>query len=352
MNKTLISILKFLVFFGFGALILYLSYQNFNRAFLEECALKGIPESECSLVNKLIEDFKGSNFFWLAMVILSFMLSNVLRALRWNQLLEPIGHKPRLVNTMGATMIGYLANLGLPRMGEIIKPGILTTYDKVPIEVGIGTIIVDRILDIICLVVLIGIAVLLSFNTFKNYFIENFDMDLTYLFAVLGILAILGIVVFILILKLLKTKIDEERKILVKVKTTLEGFVQGLISIRDVKNLPLLIVYSILIWVLYYLMTYICFFAFGATSHLGPIAGLVVCVFGTLGMVFPSPGGMGSYHLLVSQALIIYGINNADAFSFSNIIFFTIQLFGVILFGIIFLIILPLVNKKSKHIVG
>ena len=93
-------------------------------------------------------------------------------------------------------------------------------------------------------------------------------------------------------------------------------------------------------------MTYLCFFAFEPTSHLGPIAGLVVCVFGTLGMVFPSPGGIGSYHLLVSQALIIYGINSADAFSFSNIIFFTLQIFGNILFGAIFFILLPLVNKK------
>ena len=174
MNKTLISILKYLTFFGFGILILYLSYQNFNRGYMEECALKGIPESECSLIDKLIEDFRSSKVFWLFTVIALFMFSNLLRALRWNQLLEPIGYKPKILNSLGATMIGYLANLGLPRMGEIIKPGILTRYDAVPIEVGIGTIIVDRILDVICLFFLVGIAVLLSFGTFKNYFIEEF----------------------------------------------------------------------------------------------------------------------------------------------------------------------------------
>jgi len=123
------------------------------------------------------------------------------------------------------------------------------------------------------------------------------------------------------------------------------GFKDGISSMKDVKNKPLLVLYTMGIWVMYYLMTYLCFFAFEPTAHLGPIAGLVVFVFGTLGMVFPSPGGMGSYHLLISNALIIFGINGADAFSFSNIVFFAINIFGNIVIGLLFFILLPLINR-------
>jgi len=138
-----------------------------------------------------------------------------------------------------------------------------------------------------------------------------------------------------------------DNKLLQKVQGLFMGFKDGLLTLTKVKNLPLLILYTIGIWVMYYLMTYLCFFAFKPVAHLSAVAGLVVFVFGTLGMVFPSPGGMGSYHLLISQALVIYGINEADAFSFSNIIFFTINIFGNIIFGLFFYFTLPFYNRKS-----
>jgi len=106
--------------------------------------------------------------------------------------------------------------------------------------------------------------------------------------------------------------------------------------------------HSILIWFCYFAMTYVIFFAFKPTEHLGPVAGLVVFVFGTLGIVFPSPGGMGSYHFLVEEGLTLYGVGEADAFSFANIMFFSVQLFCNVLFGILALIILPIYNKTEK----
>lgn len=346
MNKTTKSIIQYIIFLFLGILILYLSYKNFNAAYLEDCALKGIPEHECSLIDKLIDDFKSANFFWILFITVLFMVSNIFRALRWKQLLQPLGHNPRLINALGATMIGYLANLGLPRMGEIIKPGVLTKYDNVPIEQGIGTIVVDRILDVIALLIIMGIAFILSFETFQTYFEQNFSVERANTLiglAVLGVLGVIGLIFFNWVIN----KSHSEHALIKKIQNLWKGFYGGLLSIKMVKNLPLLIFYTIAIWVMYYLMTYLCFFAYGPTSNLGLMAGLVVFVFGTLGIVFPSPGGMGSYHFLVTQALIVYGLNSADAFSFSNIIFFTIQIFGNILFGVFFLIILPLLNKHK-----
>jgi uncharacterized membrane protein YbhN (UPF0104 family) len=125
-----------------------------------------------------------------------------------------------------------------------------------------------------------------------------------------------------------------------------KGFYDGVQSVKNVSSIPLFLVYTVGIWVLYYFMMYLAFFSFEPTANLGPIAGLVVFTFGSLGVLIPTPGGMGSYHYLVGEALSMYGINGADAFSFANIVFFSIQLFVCILFGIISLIILPAINKK------
>lgn len=127
-----------------------------------------------------------------------------------------------------------------------------------------------------------------------------------------------------------------------------EGFRDGLRSLRRVEQPWLLLLDTVAIWLMYYLMMFLAFRSFAPTSHLGAMAGLMVFVFGGLGVVFPSPGGMGTFHVMVISALAIYGIHGDDAFSFANIQFFSIQLFGTLLFGIIGMIVLPLYNKKDK----
>ncbi len=135
-----------------------------------------------------------------------------------------------------------------------------------------------------------------------------------------------------------------------KILNILKGFIDGIITVFKLKNPWLFLFHSIVIWAMYYLMTYICFFSFEPTSHLGPVAGLVTFVFGSLGVVFPAPGGMGSYQFLVMESLGFFGIDSADAFSFSNIVFFSIQIFGNILFGVLAFLYLPVFNKKSGTI--
>ena len=173
MKTAIINILKFLVFFGVGAGILYLVYQNQNEAYLAQCKLDGIPDGECSLINKVIEDFKGLNYLWVFGVCAAFTFSNVMRALRWNMLLKPLGREPRTINTFLTTMLGYFANLGLPRLGEVMKPVTLARYEKIPVEKVLGTIVVDRIMDVICLLTVIGIAFALEFDTLWGYLNEN-----------------------------------------------------------------------------------------------------------------------------------------------------------------------------------
>lgn len=346
MKFSLTSIFKFVIFLAVGILILYCLFKNNEAAYLEECALKGIATEDCSLLHKITEDFRSVNVVWLGVILIIYMLSNLFRALRWRQMLESVGYRPRTINTLGALMIGYFSNMALPRVGELIKTGALSKYENIPFETTIGTVVLDRILDILCLLIVIGLSLILSFDTFKDYFAENFVSPSTSTIVILGILGIMGLVTSIALLRLINRP-DLKNPLLLKIQKLWKGFYKGITSLLKVKNPLLLIAYSIGIWTCYYLMTYLCFFAFHPVAHLSAVAGLVVFVFGTLGMIFPSPGGMGSYHLLITQSLVIYGISSADAFSFSNIIFFTINIFGNITFGILFLIILPLYNKKE-----
>ena len=126
------------------------------------------------------------------------------------------------------------------------------------------------------------------------------------------------------------------------------GFAEGLRSLQKVENKGILLLHTVTIWLMYFLMTFLCFKSFAPTAHLGPMAGLMIFVFGSLGMIIPTPGGMGSYHALVMAGLALYGIDQNDAFSFTMIIFFTINIFGNVLFGLIALFLLPGYNRRYQ----
>ncbi len=343
MNKKLISLVKFLIFFSLGFLILYLLYNSQNEAYLEECKLKGIPDSECVLIDKIIADFKTIKIFWVFIVLALFTFSNYLRAIRWQTLLRVMGYESKTYNAFGTVMLGYFANLGFPRLGEIVRPATLSKYENIPLEKNIGTIVVERVVDVVCLLFCIFLAVVLGGEAMVDYIQNNSTISANQIFIFIGICMLGGITAILLYRNLLKK--DSNNKIFLFIKEKIQGLVDGLMTILKVENKFLYILQTIGIWLCYFLMTYLFFFAYGPTEHLGPTAGLVAFVFGSLGIVFPSPGGMGSYHFLISQALILYGVNGFEAFTFANILFFAINIFCNIFLGLVSLIMLPILNK-------
>jgi len=214
----------------------------------------------------------------------------------------------------------------------------------------VGTIVVGRATDVLCLLIFIILAFIFEFQSLYNLLSENVDISNINLQLIgiifFGILILLGAMYF-------KRNWLQKFSIVEKLKKSFQGLMEGLVSIKKLDHKFTYILYSIGIWVMYYLMTYLSFFAFEPTSHLGPGAGLLVFVFGAFGIVIPSPGGMGTYHALVILALSSYAITGSDAFSYANIIFFTISILTNVIFGIIGLILLPIVNNegnKSKDI--
>jgi len=351
MTKSLLQVLKTLVFFSVGFFVLYLVYQNQNTAYLEDCKLKGISSEDCSLLKKVGQDIASANYWWIGFSMLLFMVTNLFRALRWKMMLEAMEYKTSLFNLFGTIMVNYLANLGIPRSGEILRAGMLSGYEKVPVEKVLGTIFTDRIFDVICLGLVILLALYFGGSDFSDYLNKNarWSMEIPgFSAAPLGwALILVGIIMSFVAFWYYRQSILHSalgKKVWDKIK----GFYFGVASVRKVSSIPLFLFYTAGIWIIYYFMLYVSFSAFGPTTELGPIAALMVFTFGSLGILFPSPGGMGSYHMLVGESLGIYGVSGSDAFAFANIVFFSIQIGVNVIFGFLFLILLPLYNKPKE----
>ncbi|MEM9834907.1 MAG: lysylphosphatidylglycerol synthase transmembrane domain-containing protein [Bacteroidota bacterium] len=345
MNKSLANALKFLLFLGLGFGILYYVYHQQQLAYEAECALRGVAAEDCSLIGKVISDFAGADFGWLAIVLLCFTLSNVSRALRWNMLLRNFGTEPRFINAFLTINLGYFANLGLPRIGEVVRAGTMARYENIGVEKVMGTIVVGRMIDVISIFIMTGLALFFGYDRLAGWIEENVALSdkLAGLQWILGGLALVGLLTLYLIYRFRETL--AQNAIFAKIFDLIKGFGEGLQTILKLDNPLLFVVHSIVIWVMYYLMTYFCLFAFVPTADLGAVAGLVTFVAGGWGIVVPSPGGMGSYHFMTQAALTLYGVAGDDAFSWTNIAFFTINLGCNVSIGLLALLVLPRINK-------
>lgn len=350
------AVLKFLIFLGVGLTLLYFVYTNQAAAYELGCQCDTGKACSTTLLQKIINDFRGTNPFWLFVILMAFMVSNLSRALRWNQLIEPLGYQPKTLNTFFATMIGYMVNLALPRAGEIAKPATLTQYEKVPLEKLVGTIVVDRTFDVLMLLIVTGLTFLTQFTYLYDFLFGEAQPEVICAYPIaeeasfiipwllfFQISIAVGLLLVILIVANWKTirATVFAQKILALVKS----FGAGVQTVFQLKRPGLFVVHTLIIWLMYYLMLYLCFFAYGPTENLSPMAALLAFTFGTFGMVIPSPGGMGTYQIAVTAALAIYGVAEADAFAFSNIMFFTITLFGNLFFGLLAYVVLPIYNR-------
>ena len=273
----------------------------------------------------------------------AYMISCLFRALRWVMLFKPMGYQTRLDNAFYTVMVGYFANLGLPRMGELIRAGLFSKYEKIPYEKVLGTIVLGRIIDFFCLITLILLGVLIHRELMLNYFEQNLNIN-TDMIIMLGIIGFLGLVGVIFLYRHLNKSQDPSNWFL-KFRNIINGFLEGIASLKSVNNLPLFVFYSVGIWFIYVAMHWMGFLSFAPTEHISLTDSLLCFDFAALGMVFPSPGGMGSYHAMLVESLKLLDINEISAFSIAMITFFAINIFCNILFGLISLILLPFANR-------
>jgi len=326
---------------------MYFVYISQSEAYKQECILKGIAEKDCSLLKKVYGDFVHSNLLYLLGVIFLFFLSNISRAIRWQMMMKPIGVDAKFKTAFHSIMLGYFANLGIPRIGEFVRAGALAKKENVKFDKVMGTIVLDRLLDVISLLIVFLITIMISSGQILNFISSNSDLA-DKINNILGskvfwFVIVAGIVVMLFFIKSKKFKNSFIGK---KVFSFLKGIVEGIKSIRSVRKPGWFLFHSIFIWFMYFMMNYVGFKAFLPTAGLGLKAAVTVFTFGSLGIVIPSPGGMGTYHFLVIEALKLFGINGSDGFSYANIIFFSVQIIGIIAFGILALFSLNISTKK------
>ena len=345
MPQPLTNALKFLFFVGLGFGILFLLYRNQQAAYAADCALRGIPSADCSLLDKVWRDFQGANFGWLFMTLIAFCVSNLSRAIRWNMLLRTMGKSPRLLNAFLTINLGYFANLGFPRLGEIVRPAAMARYENIKVERVVGTVVVERTIDVFILLSLTGIALLLAGDRILVWLEQNASISarlagLEWYLASVVVLFIGGIT-----LAWFQRRRIARSRVGGKLVGILRGFGEGLKTIAEVQRPWLFVLHSANIWFMYFLMTLFVFLAYAPTSGLGAEAALTTFVSGGWGIVVPSPGGMGSYHYLAQSALELYGLPGEDGFSWANISFFSINIGCNVLIGLLALLLLPRINR-------
>jgi len=287
-------------------------------------------------LNLLLDTLKGANFVWIGVCVFVGLLAHLSRAIRWKMLLEPLNQKPSNLNTFNAVMTGYVGNIVVPRAGEVSRCAYLYKTDNVPIESGFGTVVTERLFDLLSFMIVTGIAVLLEFDVLGKYVLGELNKNngnsnqLKYI--VLGVLLALALAFFYIFNKYKATFL--KYPIVLKIWNFLIGLAEGIMSIKNLKNPLLFIFHSVFIWLMYFAATYCLFKAFHSTELLGVNVAIAIFVFGSLGMIIPTPGGAGSFHFFVTVGLTLYGISQSDAGIFAAIAHAT-QTFGILLIWLI-----------------
>ena len=307
-------------------------------------SLHQIPAEEWT---KFTLALKQSKLWIVFPVFIILGLSHFLRALRWRLIMEPLGYRPSIANTYLAVLIGYLANLAIPRLGEVLKCTLLAKYERVPAEKIVGTIVAERAFDVISLGIVFLLALGLQFNVIEagwNQLKSQANAPVNdsnegdwkmYLLIVIGI-------VLIALFFILRKRIP---KIVGSIKNIISGIWEGVISATKLKQHNLFFLYSFGIWFLYLLATYVGLHATAGTES--SFATAISCLaYASIGMIL-TPGGIGAYAYFMAKVLELNGVDYTLGLANGTLQWFS-QFLIVIVLGGVSLIILPIINKQAK----
>lgn len=296
-------------------------------------SMRSIPDAPgASKIDFIWKTWTRSDKWFLICMALVAMISHLLRAYRWQMLIKAAGHQVSLGNSFLSLMIGYLVNLGVPRGGEITRCYNLLKLEKTPVEISFGTVVAERVVDVLCLVVLIAISFFVEWDNLIRFvnalpFIDGSSGEI-FKWLLIGLVGLVGISVLIYLFR--KNE---------KLKKIAAGFKNGLLSIFKLEHAFQFTMVSILIWLMYFVMSYFVIIAFPETQSLGLSAVLTLFAMGAIAMTAPLPGGAGSYHTIVPLGLVmLYGLPKGDAIAFV-FIFHAWQTFIMIVGGVVSLVI-------------
>lgn len=289
MSPTLKKIIRYTLFLGIGAFFIYLAFREFK-----------FDEVANALAN--------ANMFWPVMAMVAGIISCVSRAIRWQIIAAPLGYHTKFSTTFHGIMVGYMVNFAIPRGGEVARAAIVSRTEKIPLTTMIGTIVAERLVDLLCMGLVLVLAIILQIDTLQQFLdilpkTAGEDKGGLSLVQMAGIgFAALLVIFFLFRKKIIKLPFYK------RVVEIIKSFIEGIRGLLKIKKPLLFIFHSIVIWAMYYLMVYLCFFSLEGTSHLGPEAGLTVLVLSTVAILLPAPGGTGPFHYFIPYGLLLYNI--------------------------------------------
>ncbi|MCR8667037.1 flippase-like domain-containing protein [Aestuariibaculum sp. M13] len=288
-------------------------------------------------INEIFQYLKESDYVWILLGVFLGLLSHMSRAYRWRFQLDPMGYHVRYANSFMAVFATYLINYTIPRAGEVARASILSNYEDVPFEKGFGTIVAERIADLIVMMGIIIVTLFLQFDFIYGFFIERLDP------VKIGGLAVIGILGLLLFFNYLKRS---DSKFAQKIRTFVSGLLEGLLSIFKMKKKWAFIFHTLFIWAMYVLMFYVTSFAIPDLK--GISLGVVLVGFISASFsIAATNGGIGSYPLAVYAAFSLFGIAEEPSIAFGWIMWAS-QTLMIIIFGGLSLFYLPIYNRKNK----
>lgn len=300
---------------------IYLSYQNTT------------PEDRTNIFKYI----KNADYRFVLLSAFFGVLSHISRAVRWQFLLAPLGYRPKTINSVLAVLIGYFSNLGIPRSGELLRATAMDRYENIPFQKGFGTVIAERVVDLVLLVGCILLALALQYDLIVDYLkIENMN------FLQMGVgfvLVVIGLILF------RKYFFLSTHPIIEKIKQFFQGIWEGMLSIKLMENKGLFIAHTFFIWLMYVLMFWVIKFSIPETVNLGMNAMIPAFVVGGLS-ISATNGGVGIYPYSVSLVLIAFGISKESSLAFGWIMW-TCQTLMIVTFGAMAFFALPLINRKK-----
>ncbi len=334
MKKRLLSVIQYLFFLLIGIVLLWLVFRKID-------------------INEVAAEIRAAHYEWLLFSMFLGIISHIARAYRWNILIRAMGYPTQTSTTFYAVMTGYLANMAFPRLGEVTRCGVLSKKKNIPFNALFGTVISERVFDMVILLMIILAVIFLQLGLLRAFVDKYIITSLTGManrdnLALAIIFLVVAIVLPLILFRIFFSKI-KHLHVYRRIADFIEGLLDGIKTIMHMRQKWAFIGWTLVIWTLYALMTYTAFFALEATSGLDFIDGITVMALGSLGIVAPTPGGIGAYQFVVKAILTeIYLVPDEPAVSFS-IILWSAQSIMIILLGAVSYYILIFKKSTKSH---
>jgi glycosyltransferase 2 family protein len=332
MRKIVFNTLKYLGFFAVGVSIFWLLYRKIDW-------------------KEMVGALRDLNYFWIAASIFFGLMSQVSRSFRWKMLIKPMGYNPKFSNTFLSVLILYFVNLIIPRAGEVARCTVLNRTDKVPFTKLVGTVFVERLADTIMLFFLAIIIFAMNFSVVIEFFKQHpaIAVNLQKFISVKYLVIFVAILIFIVFcLIALKNNLKKSKK-KGKLVAIRDQFIDGIKSIAGMERKWLFIGHTLFIFLMWLLMLYVVFLAYAPTQQLSIRSGMVVFLMGGLAMLAPIQGGIGPWHFMVAETLLLYGITRDQALIFALVAHTSTNLIYILFGGVALLIVLASYESAGKQ---